>query len=639
MSTLTPTDAARAPLSSSPKPRPYAAAPAAPPPGPRRGAWVHAAAAAVAFGLGLVGTLAVLGAAPATALHTGPALRAVPPPPARPGAAGRPAPPPRLWSALRAPAPAPTLAGPPPRAPPPRPPAPQEEALAAATAALDDALDRAEPILVYILEDAAKDMDLDKARRALRVVDDLVARRKAAVGAAADPAQARAMVEHAELERLLVDDVVSAMLRKREAEQGPAPAPAPAAAEGARDPQAAVAAARAAVAKTLDRAEALLRFFLKDEARAVDLEKAQRALGLVEALVRERKAEAAGAADAAHALAMVEHAERERAVVRDVVLAMLRLRDAERALAGGRAAAAAPRDGDAGAVEAAGAGAGTAEDAAVEKAVEKAEVILQWVLGDDAAEMDLPKAQRALRLIDDFLAKRRAAAAVAADPVHALALVAKAERKQVLVQNVVTAMLLRADAERARAPAPAPAPVPAPAGPGTNLADPRAALRAARVALDGALDKAQMTLTFLLGPAARDMDVAKAKEAARLMAGRVAERTAAARGAADPLRALALAEKELRQQLLVNNVLAAMLLREECEQALDVAEGRAPDAAVVAAAAPAAAEVAKAGAGGRSGFERGVSKIYDWWNNDRWGRGRKGKKGKGRNKRGSMWPF
>jgi C4-type Zn-finger protein len=85
----------------------------------------------------------------------------------------------------------------------------------------------------------------------------------------------------------------------------------------------------------------------------------------------------------------------------------------------------------------------------VDRALERAEAVLTWVLGDEAKDMDVAKAQRALKVIDALVEKRRAATKAAADPVQALALVEKAEKKRGLLQELVSALLLQQEAEGA----------------------------------------------------------------------------------------------------------------------------------------------------------------------------------------------
>ena len=95
-----------------------------------------------------------------------------------------------------------------------------------------------------------------------------------------------------------------------------------------------------------------------------------------------------------------------------------------------------------------------AADAALVQALDKAEVILTWVLGPEAKGMTMDKAQQALRRLDGLVEQRKAAATAAANQVQALDLVAKAEKKQQMIRDVITAMLLKAHAEQAVGAAP-----------------------------------------------------------------------------------------------------------------------------------------------------------------------------------------
>ena len=224
-----------------------------------------------------------------------------------------------------------------------------------------------------------------------------------------------------------------------------------------------------------------------------------------------------------------------------------------------------------------------AASAALARALDRAEVIFTWVLGSDARDMDLEKAQKVQTIINDLVRRRTAALAGAAEPAQAQALLEKAEKKRVLVNNVVAAMLAKREAEqalRSGARGARPAAAAAPPAPGdalhTDLGNPEESLRAADAALAQALEKAEMSLAFLLGRDAQDMTFDKAVKAAKLIAELVQTRKAATTRAADPVQALALVEKELKQQLLVNNVVAAMLLKQDAEQALAGAGAPAP---------------------------------------------------------------
>ena len=604
--------------------------------------WVLLTTAAVAFASGLVCTLFVLVAAPeyyahaSTELHIRPPSQAFPRPPAAARAPRAPRVP--LWAAQHPAGSAKPAASP----MQPTKTADAEEALQAASAALEKALDKAEVILRYILSDDAKDMDLQKAQKAAQIIGDLVDKRRKAAKGAADPAKALALVEHAEREQALVNAVVAAMLSKQDAEnarppskrneqppsrgsmprvEGAAqplpsvaassaprnaratPAKPPAPKEDPDDPQEALNAAVATLHKALERAEVILMYFLKEEARDMTLEKAEKVLEAVGALVATRRAAARTAADPAPALALVEHAEKEQVVVRDLVSALVRKQEAETALAAAGRAAQGPPAGSGPAP----AGVPStqlddphealkAADAALDGALDKAEVVLVWVLGPDAEDMSLAKAQKALTAIDNLLEKRWEVAEAAADPVQPLALVEQAQKKQLLLRNVVAAMLLREDAARAlgrpvrraaRVPPPGAEAAPRPA---TNLEDPREALEAADAALQRALGKAEVVLTWVLGPDARDMSLAKARRVLHVIDDLVTKRKEAVQVAADPVQARALVKKAEKKQLVVSNVVSAMLLKQEAEQALGAsgaAQPSPPATPVTAAPRPA----------------------------------------------------
>ena len=218
-------------------------------------------------------------------------------------------------------------------------------------------------------------------------------------------------------------------------------------------------------------------------------------------------------------------------------------------------------------------GALKAANAVLDRALDRAEVILMWVLGSEANDMTLEKAQRALNTIEDLVRTRREAATVAADPVQAAALVEKAEKKRQLIGNVISAMKLREEAELACGSQPVqsasvvwrPAHT---ASATTNLSDPEAAFNAATAALDKALDRAEVILTWVLGSEAKGMTLEKAQRALTSVENLVRERREGARLAADPVQAAALVEKAEKKQQLISSVIDAMRLKEDAELAL-----------------------------------------------------------------------
>ena len=485
-----------------------------------------------------------------------------------------------------------------------------EESFTAASAALDEAFSKASPLLTWVLGPDAKDMTVDKAERALRMMGDVVQQRKKAAEVAADPIQALALVEKAEQEQLLVSNVLAAMLLKQDAEQAlrgsgrvaaeskgaqlksadssdeTNTAPKDWSHKNVENPKAAFSAASAVVDRALDEAEVTLTWLLGQDAKDMTIEKAERALRMVGDVVQQRKEAAKVAADPIQALASVEKAEQEQLLVSNVLAAMLLKQDAEQALRAVEPSSADPKREPLKSAEASD-GKQIAPDlqqafdsarATLDRALDRAEGIVAWLLGADAKDMTVQKAERALRMMGDVVQQRKEAAEVAADPIQALALVEKAEQEQLLVSNVLAAMLLKQDAEQAlrgsgRAAGPSPS---LPAGSETaskesfrtNPEDPQEAFDAASAALDRAFDKAEMVFAWLLGADARDMNLEKAQKALKLVDALVHKRRKAARVASDPVQALALLQKAEKKQLLVKNVVSAMLLKQDAEQAL-----------------------------------------------------------------------
>jgi len=269
-----------------------------------------------------------------------------------------------------------------------------------------------------------------------------------------------------------------------------------------------------------------------------------------------------------------------------------------------------------------------AANAALGKAIDKAEVTLTFLLGDDAKDMTIEKAEKALQLMDELVQKRKEAAKVARDPLPALALVEQEEKQQQLVKNVLSAMMLQQDWGRAvaRSKEPLPAAVgsmpPKDLSP-TNLDDPQEALKAAQAALDKALDKAEVILSWVLGADARDMTLEKAQKALAMLDGLVDQRKEAAKEVADPAQAHLMVEKAERKQLLVNNVVSAMIIKEDWERALGRATGTAQSSSSAASkTAPSSAQSSaqsKTSPEGTSpeaasaSFTTAVRWLSDWW--------------------------
>jgi phosphoglycolate phosphatase len=151
--------------------------------------------------------------------------------------------------------------------------------------------------------------------------------------------------------------------------------------------------------------------------------------------------------------------------------------------------------------------------------------------------------------------------------------VEKAEKKRQLIGNVISAMKLREEAELACGSQPVqsasvvwrPAHT---ASATTNLSDPEAAFNAATAALDKALDRAEVILTWVLGSEAKGMTLEKAQRALTSVENLVRERREGARLAADPVQAAALVEKAEKKQQLISSVIDAMRLKEDAELAL-----------------------------------------------------------------------
>ena len=474
--------------------------------------WGQATAAAA---LGATCALLALGCAftrsgpPPTAFHVAPAIQRSPAAPPPPG--------PRGASARRAHhVPLQSTADPDPAAPPPsaRPYGSAAEAAAAADAAskaLDAALDKAEVILMWVLQRRdVQDVGLADAETAVRRVAGLVQQRRAAVRAAPDPPQAQALLEKAERKQRLLDNVLSAMRRKQAAEQalgafGPAaPAPGPKAALYASvdEAQAALDAASEALNAALDEAEGVLVRFLRDDeamethgrASDITMERAEEALRAADHLVQQRKAAAKRVVAAANA-AEGTAAAPERALAA--------------AQASSRAAAAAAgRE-----VEAAEAALQAAREA-LATALDRAEVILMWLLGDDAEDMQPEKAERAVGLAAELVLRHKAAADAGPDRRGARALVEKAEMELRLLVGVREAMLQQQDAE-------------------------------------AALARAKGGLPSETRAALNDAEVAQAEADGQ-----------------DPLRALELVESAQAKQLLIRNVVSAMVKKRDAEQAL-----------------------------------------------------------------------
>jgi len=603
---------------------------------------VHATTVAAAFGA--VGALCLLGAAReyhaqgATEFHVRPSIPVVPQPHTQFGAFGRSAQHvpgrssavqdrPKMATALKAVAYASLDEA--------------EDAFNAASKALDTAYDKAEVILMWLLKDDAKELTVEKAEKAVRLVDDLLQQRKAAAASAADPVQAQALVEKALRKQLLLNNVLSALLNKQEAEQalanfgraaadvpmtdGPKKAPTEAVNNfaNADEAQQAFNAASVALQNALDKAEVILMWLLKGDAKDMTLAKAEKAAKMVEDLLQQRK-EAAK-----RVIAGTENPGGD-------VLA------AEKSLAAAEANVKA-------ASSAAGRGVAEAEAAlkaateAERIAIDKAEMILIWLLGEkDAKHMTLEKADKAMDLISDLVQQRKSAAhsgasvdaavlvekaerkelllfnvqsamlqkqeaqealeeakkslpsdsqavlneakagvdaaqeAVVSDPLQAMALVEKAERKQLLINNVMSAMLQKQEAQEALRQ--------------YGIIDPNSkeelkavlykneaeeAVRAATEDVNKAVERAEVILMWILKDDYKDITLEKIERALMQINDLVLQRKKLARRArkSDKLQALSLVEKALTKQLLLSNVRSAMLKKEEAEQALAAATG------------------------------------------------------------------
>jgi len=106
-------------------------------------------------------------------------------------------------------------------------------------------------------------------------------------------------------------------------------------------------------------------------------------------------------------------------------------------------------------------------------------------------------------------------------------------------------------------------------GSSTKTANSQEALQAANEALETALGKAEVILTWVLGPdAMKDLDREKAQEALKIIDDLVYSRKRAATVAADPVQAQALVEKAEKKSQLVKDVLFAMLMKHNAEFAV-----------------------------------------------------------------------
>jgi len=321
----------------------------------------------------------------------------------------------------------------------------------------------------------------------------------------------------------------------------------------------------------------VLQWLVGATGKDVDLEKAQRALETSDRVVHARKEAAKAATNPVEALALVEQAEKQQQLVSNVVQAMLPTQEKKHGSgASGQAAVPETTAGPKAAVEAPlhaaadhqkpvpsssaepkatsapkevpptdpeAEAAFNAANAALDKALAEAEVVLQWLVGATGKDVDLEKAQRALETSDRVVHARKEAAKAATNPVEALALVEQAEKQQQLVSNVVQALRSKQAAQQALGPD------------ALGPEDPMVlALKNANEALDQSLDDAKMMLSWLaLGSANRnkDVDLDKLQAAMKVVSTVIESRKEQkAKEAADPLEAL---EEMQRQEQLVND--------------------------------------------------------------------------------------
>lgn len=476
-----------------------------------------------------------------------------------------------------------------------------EEELAVAKEEAAEALKKGEVLLTWLLGDDAQDMNVEKAGRAVKKMHSLVMQRKADVVVTDDSTEARDLVQEGEKKQQIVFDVLAALLKQAKAQEAVDGVAAPNApivndlgndvSTGVWDPKEASQAASKALDTALERAQPIFQWLLgNEEARDITRMKAEKCKLMVDDLIKERKAAVKTAEDPLFAEGLVEKAEKKLQLVENVLSSMALKEEAKKATGIRSSAPEAP----ASAVASTSAPSASASapvpaaktvdrndsqviaQKAYDKAYARAEVLLMWILGKDAKDMTIEKAEKAVKAVEDLLSERKAAEATAADREGARALVLKAEKKLELLGDVLTTMkaLKSASGEAVSVEAVSGDPEAETAKPVEaskplgNLKASKELANAADKAVATAMDKSEVILEWLLGDDAQDMTRGKALHALNVVEKLIEKRKGDVRTARDPVAAEGLVAKAERKHQLITNLLSAMAAKEDADAAL-----------------------------------------------------------------------